>query len=111
MIDQILQALVEPRRRQLLWLIREKERTAGEIADHFPEVTRPAISQHLRVLEEAGLVSCRRAGTRRYYRARPEGLTELRSYLAAFWEDRLALLKEVVETQKGKSRHDESRDG
>jgi DNA-binding transcriptional ArsR family regulator len=99
MIDDVIHALAEPRRRQLLWLVRERERTAGEIADFFSEVTRPAISQHLRVLQEAGLVTVRKAGTRRYYRLRPEGLEELHSYLAAFWEDRLAALKEIVETQ------------
>jgi DNA-binding transcriptional ArsR family regulator len=99
MIDDVIHALAEPRRRQLLWLVRDRERTAGEIAEYFSEVTRPAISQHLRVLQEAGLVSMRKAGTRRYYRLRPDGLEELRGYLAAFWEDRLATLKEIVEAQ------------
>jgi DNA-binding transcriptional ArsR family regulator len=99
MIDEVLNAIVEPRRRQLLWLLRDRERTAGEIAEAFSEVTRPAISQHLRILEEAGLVTVRKAGTRRYYRLRPEGLSELQGYLAAFWGDRLAVLKEVVENK------------
>jgi len=99
MIDEVLSAIVEPRRRQLLWLVRDRERTAGEIAEYFSEVTRPAISQHLRILEEAGLVSVRKAGTRRFYRLRPEGLAELQDYLAAFWENRLAALKEIVENE------------
>jgi DNA-binding transcriptional ArsR family regulator len=103
MIDAVFHALAETRRRQLLWLIRDQERTAGEIADYFPEVTRPAISQHLHILDEAGLVVCRRAGTRRFYRLRPEGLSELRGYLAAFWEDRLSVLKTVVENEEGRS--------
>src|ERR1044072_1957543 len=79
-----IQALAEPRRREILQLIRDRELTAGEIASGF-EVTRPAISQHLGVLKEAGLVSERREGTRRFYRARPEGLKELKEVLEGFW--------------------------
>ena len=66
-----IQALVEPRRREILQLIRDRELSAGAIASGF-DVSRPAISQHLGVLKEAGLVSERREGTRRFYRARPE---------------------------------------
>ena len=66
---------------------------------HF-DVTRPAISQHLTVLRTAGLVSERRAGTRRLYRARPEGLAELRAFLAGFWDERLALLKDAAEADE-----------
>src|SRR6478736_5019065 len=75
-----IQALAEPRRREILQLIRDRELTAGEIASGF-DVTRPAISQHLGVLKEAGLVSERREGTKRFYRARPEGLRELKEFL------------------------------
>jgi DNA-binding transcriptional ArsR family regulator len=71
-MEAALKAIAEPRRRQILLLVREGEMTAGEIASHF-EVTRPAISQHLTVLKEAGLVSERRDGTKRIYRFRPEG--------------------------------------
>jgi DNA-binding transcriptional ArsR family regulator len=95
-MDATLRALSEPRRRDILRLVQTRELTAGEIASYF-DVTRPAISQHLTVLKEAGLVDERRAGTRRYYRARPEGLVELRAYLAGFWEDRLQALKAEVE--------------
>ena len=70
MIDQTLQALAEPRRREILGLLADRELTAGEIAARF-DVTRPAVSQHLAVLRAAGLVSERRDGTRRLYRARP----------------------------------------
>src|SRR5262249_20403651 len=80
----ILNALADPRRRAILRLVRDVERPAGDIAAHFPEVTGPAISQHLRVLREAGLLAERRAGTRRLYRVRPEGLHELREWLREF---------------------------
>ncbi len=71
-MEAALKAIAEPRRRQILVLVREGEMTAGEIASHF-EVTRPAISQHLTVLKEAGLVSERRDGTKRIYRSGPRG--------------------------------------
>jgi DNA-binding transcriptional ArsR family regulator len=89
--------LADSRRRAILRLVRDTELPSGEIAVHFPEVTAPAISQHLRVLREAGLLSERRAGTRRLYRARPEGLTELRQWLRDFWDDALWDLKETIE--------------
>ncbi|MBM3141118.1 MAG: helix-turn-helix transcriptional regulator [Chloroflexi bacterium] len=97
-MERALQAIAEPRRRAILRLIRDRERTVGEIARQF-EVTRPAISQHLRVLKEAGLVAERRDGTRRYYRALPEGLSELRAYLEGFWDHRPEALKQAVEAE------------
>jgi DNA-binding transcriptional ArsR family regulator len=75
-----LRALVEPRRRSILRLVAHDELSAGEIASAF-EVTRPAVSQHLTVLKDAGLLTERREGTRRLYRARPEGLDGLREFL------------------------------
>lgn len=98
-MEQALQAIAEPRRREILRLIRDEELPAGEIASHF-DVSRPAISQHLTVLKSAGLVSERRDGTRRYYRARPEGLEELRDYLSQFWEGRLRLLADAAEQEE-----------
>jgi DNA-binding transcriptional ArsR family regulator len=95
-IDATLRALAEPRRREILALVRDRELPAGEIARRF-EVTRPAISQHLAVLREAGLVAERREGTRRLYRARPAGATELRAWLEAFWDDRLDRLQAAAE--------------
>lgn len=95
-MEAALQALVEPKRRAILELVRDRELAAGEIARQF-DVTRPAVSQHLTVLREAGLLTERREGTRRLYRARPEGLTDLREYLNAFWSDQLRQLKAVVE--------------
>jgi DNA-binding transcriptional ArsR family regulator len=93
----LLSALADPRRRAILRLVRDVERPSGEIAAHFPEVTGPAISQHLRVLREVGLVAERRSGTRRLYRARPEGLRELRAWLRDFWGDALGDLKDAAE--------------
>jgi DNA-binding transcriptional ArsR family regulator len=94
----VLHALAEPRRRAILRLVGDRELAAGEIARSF-EVTRPAISQHLRVLREAGLVEERRDGTRRLYRARRERMEELRDYLGSFWEGRLRLLREQAESE------------
>jgi DNA-binding transcriptional ArsR family regulator len=99
-MDIVLHAIAEPRRRDILNLVREVELPAGEIAARFPEVTPPAISQHLKVLAEAGLVSVRRQGTRRLYRARPEGLAEVRSFLEAFWEESLQRLKVAAEAEE-----------
>lgn len=95
-MDATLKAIVEPRRRQILRLVARNELTAGEIAAHFA-VTRPAVSQHLTVLKKAGLIAERRLGTRRLYQARPEGLAELKAYLADFWDDRLDVLKQEAE--------------
>jgi DNA-binding transcriptional ArsR family regulator len=100
-VEAALKAIAEPRRRAILGLVREDELSAGEIASHF-EVTRPAVSQHLNVLKEAGLVSERRNGTRRLYRARPEGLVELRSFLDGFWDVRLEALKREAEKEERK---------
>ena len=105
-MEAALKAIAEPRRRAILSLVREGELSAGEIASHF-EVTRPAVSQHLNVLKEAGLVSERRNGTRRLYRARPEGLAELREFLEEFWDARLeALKREAEQEQRRKDEHD-----
>ena len=105
-MDSVLQAIAEPRRREILMLIRDSELAAGEIATHF-DVTRPAISQHLQVLTAAGLASMRKDGTRRLYQARPEGLAELRAFLESFWDDRLLRLKQAAEAEERRlQRHD-----
>jgi DNA-binding transcriptional ArsR family regulator len=95
-METALKALSDPGRRRILTLVRDEERSAGEIAAEFT-VSWPAVSQHLRVLKEAGLVSERRQGTKRLYRARPEGLAELREFLDEFWDVGLARLKREVE--------------
>jgi len=102
-VDAALRAIAEPRRREILTLVRDDELSAGEIAAHF-DVTRPAISQHLTVLKEAGLVSERRDGTRRLYRAQPEALAELKLFLEDFWDSRLGALKRSAE-RKEKRKH------
>ena len=102
-MEAALKAIAAPRRRHILTLVRDDELTAGEIAAHF-ELTRPAISQHLGVLKEAGLVSERRNGTRRLYRARPEGLAELKEFLESFWSERLDALKREAEKEE-RSKH------
>src|SRR2546425_3780907 len=98
-MEAALKAIAAPRRRQILTLVRDDELTAGEIASHF-DVTRPAISQHLNVLKEAGLVNERRNGTRRLYRARPEGLCELKDFLEELWDVRLQALKREAEKEE-----------
>ena len=98
-MEAALKAIAGSRRRQILALVRDGELAAGEIAAHF-DVTRPAVSQHLNVLKEAGLVSERRNGTKRLYRARPEGLAELKEFLEEFWDERLVALKREAEREE-----------
>src|SRR3954466_10248212 len=100
-MEAALKAIAAPRRRQILSLIRAGELSAGEIAAQF-DVTRPAVSQHLNVLKEAGLVSERRNGTKRLYRARPEGLAPLKEFLEEFWDERLTALKREAEREERK---------
>jgi DNA-binding transcriptional ArsR family regulator len=107
-VEAALKAIAEPRRRAILRLVRDGERTAGEIASYF-EITRPAVSQHLRVLREADLVSERRHGTRRYYRAKGETIRDLRRFLEEFWDEGLERLKAVAEAEeRGKRREAKS---
>ena len=94
-----LRALVEPRRRAILRLVAHDELSAGEIAATF-DVTRPAVSQHLTVLKDAGLLSERREGTRRLYRARPEGLDGLRAFLEDMWASSLDTARRLVEARQ-----------
>jgi DNA-binding transcriptional ArsR family regulator len=100
-VEAALKAIAEPHRRRILALVRDGELSAGEIAGHF-EITGPAISQHLNVLKEAGLVSERRDGTRRLYQARPEGLSDLKAFLEGFWDERLDALKREAERKEAK---------
>ena len=102
-MEAALRAIAEPRRRDILRLVVNNERSAGEIASHF-DVTRPAVSQDLTLLKEAGLVDERRNGTRRLYRARPQGLVELKAFLEEFWDERLEALKREAE-QEERSKH------
>jgi DNA-binding transcriptional ArsR family regulator len=92
----VLKAIAEPRRQEILRLVWRQECAAGEIAAHF-EISRPAISKHLRVLREAGLVEERRDGTQRLYRARPGRLAEARRLLESFWGEGLDAIKRSAE--------------
>jgi len=108
MVADVFQVLAEPRRRDVLALLAHQERTAGDIAARF-DVTRQAISQHLRILLQAGLIEERREGTRRWYRARPEGLTEIRRYVEAMWPDALEALKTAAEREHASGARDAAR--
>lgn len=107
-METALAAITDRNRREILRLVWRREMPAGEIARRFT-VTRPAISQHLRVLEDSGLVIVRKEGTRRLYRARPEGLAELRAYFESLWDDSLERLKFEAEQQE-REEHDNAGD-
>lgn len=87
-----LAALAHPTRRKLFERLRRRDHTVGELAT-LARLTQPAVSQHLRILLNARLVTNRRDGTRRFYRADPEGVAELRRYVESMWEDVLAAYK------------------
>jgi DNA-binding transcriptional ArsR family regulator len=94
-----MDALGDPTRRTIFERLRSGPLAVGEIADELP-VSRPAVSQHLRVLKEAGLVRERREGTRRLYRLDPDGLGELRDYFDDFWSEALAAFKASAEEER-----------
>ncbi len=96
-LDATAHAVADPTRRRILTLVRDREVSAGELAVQFSHLSRPAVSQHLRVLRAARLVSVRNEGPRRMYRSQPEGLAEMRSFIDEMWTDRLAHLKRAVE--------------
>jgi DNA-binding transcriptional ArsR family regulator len=95
--EAAFQALADPRRRAILRLVRDRPRSVNEIAEHF-DITQQAISLHLKVLRDAGLVAVRPHGQRRLYAVRPEGLAALRDFLAEFWPEHLQRLKQAVES-------------
>ncbi len=100
-MDEALRAIAEPRRRAILRLVARDELAAGEIAAAF-DVSRPAISQHLTVLKQAGLLTERRDGTRRLYRARPEGLAAVRAMLDELWASSLDVARRLAEGEPGR---------
>jgi DNA-binding transcriptional ArsR family regulator len=108
-MQRSIEAIADPRRREILQLVHAAELPAGAIAGHFRDVSRPAISQHLRVLREAGLLDERREGTRRLYRARPQALAPLREFLDQFWDERLKLLRTEAESEQRRRRRDTGR--
>jgi DNA-binding transcriptional ArsR family regulator len=99
-MDDALRAVADPTRRAILRLVRDDELPAGEIAHHFPTMSRPAVSQHLRVLADAGLVEVRPEGNRRWYRWRREGLRDAAMFLEEMWSDRLSRLKSAAEQEE-----------
>ncbi|MEC9343821.1 MAG: metalloregulator ArsR/SmtB family transcription factor [Pseudomonadota bacterium] len=95
-----IDALADPRRRAIVGMLRTAPCTVGEIARHQP-VSRPAVSQHLKVLVEAGLVGVQPQGTRRYYSLRREGLAELKAWVDGFWDDVLENFAAKVKQEMG----------
>lgn len=104
--DAALRAIAEPRRREILEIVRDEPRSVGEIAAQLA-VTPQAVSQHLRVLQDAGLVEGTRDGTRHLFVVRPEGFEPVRSFLEGFWGDKLQRLKASSESdaRAGDRRH------
>jgi DNA-binding transcriptional ArsR family regulator len=94
-----MDALGDGTRRAIYERLREGPKAVGELASELP-VSRPAVSQHLRVLKEAGLVSERKEGTKRIYRLDPSGLAEVRAYFDGFWAQALAAFKEAAEREE-----------
>jgi DNA-binding transcriptional ArsR family regulator len=99
-VTDVLAAMAEPNRRRLLELLRGGEQTVTQLAAHF-QVTRPAISQHLGILSDAGLVDVRRDGRFRYYRLNPAGMASLRSALDVFWSTELEQLAAADPPMRG----------
>jgi DNA-binding transcriptional ArsR family regulator len=100
-MSDAFEAVASPRRRQILSLVWGAERSAGEIAEAMSDVTFGAVSQHLKLLTEAGLVTRREKGRSRLYRARPEALGPVRDWLQSMWGDALERLKERAEKEAG----------
>ncbi len=96
---ETIQAMAEPTRLAILKMVRRREMPAGQIAGKFRGITRSAVSQHLRVLKDAGLVTERRDGTRRLYSLRPKGFAPLKALLEDFWDSKLERLKAAAEKQ------------
>jgi DNA-binding transcriptional ArsR family regulator len=108
--DEALRAIAEPRRRAILKLVAHDELAAGQIAEAF-DVTRTAVSQHLTVLKNAGLLTERREGTRRLYRARAEGLAALREFLDDLWAGSLDAARAITEAEAGSGEDQAARTG
>jgi DNA-binding transcriptional ArsR family regulator len=100
--EDVLTALGDPTRRSIFEALADGPRPVGELAAELP-VSRPAVSQHLRVLKDAGLVRVRAVGTRRLYQLDPEGISAVRAYFDRFWNRALASFKDVVEQRERKA--------
>lgn len=108
-MDAAFKALAEPRRRAILRLVWSQELPANDIANRFPDVTRPAISQHLAVLKDARLVTERREGTRRLYSANTATMAELRAFLDDHWTTGLERLRDAAEAAEARKRQTKGR--
>lgn len=102
--DAALKALAEPHRRAILRLVRDEPRSVSQIAEHFA-ITQQAVSLHLKVLREAGLVGVRRAGQRRLYLVDPDGMASLQDFFAELWPAGLERLKETIESDRPGEMH------
>lgn len=98
-----LAALADPTRLAMVERLRRRAMTVGELAERLP-VTRPAVSQHLKILKQARIVTETRAGTRHIFNLNPEGLLDLRAYIDKMWEDALASLSRYLAAQKRQRR-------
>ena len=101
MTDRVFAALADPTRRQVFERLAERPQTVGALAKQFP-VSRPAVSQHLRILKDAGLVSDEARGTSRIYRIDPKGLGPMRRWLDEQWERSLANFKALAEQEESR---------
>lgn len=99
MIEKVIHAISESNRRSILNLLINEELTSSEIATNF-EISAPAVSQHLKVLESSGLVTVRKDGNKRFYQIRKEGFSDLKAYLDRFWDDHLFMLKQAAEEEE-----------
>ena len=96
--DMRFRALADPVRREILLMVREAEHPAGQISERF-DVTRPAVSRHLKVLRGAGLITMRTEGTTRYYRADQAAMADIGRWFEAFWAEGLPRLKALAEEE------------
>jgi len=99
--EAMLRALAEPKRQAILRLVRDKPHSVNEIGEHF-DISQQAVSQHLQILAEAGLLDVRRDGKRRLYAINPQGLETLEQFLSSLWPSGLRRLKNAVESRRGR---------
>jgi len=100
-------AVADPKRRAMLDLLVKRERSVGELVSAFPDISQPAVSKHLRILKDAGLVDMRVQAQQRIYTLQPKGLAELDAWIAkykVFWPDRLDALEQHLSEKKGAKR-------
>lgn len=97
-MQEVIKAIAEPTRFKILQAIQTEELPAGVIAKKFPRISRPAVSQHIRILKDAGLISERRVGAQRLYLLQPEGFSDLKPIMELFWDSRLLRMRRSAES-------------